>query len=53
MEKDSIIINKLDLIKAELDCIREHIIDCKLSDDDINSLKEAEKDLKQGKTKRL
>jgi hypothetical protein len=49
------IFEKLNEIKEELDFIKDRIIDVDLvmTDDDINSLIEAEKDLKAGKTKRL
>ena len=53
MENGSLVLNKLDAIKAELSYIRENIVDVILTEDDINSLDEAEKDLKTGKTKRL
>ena len=47
--------DKLDLIKSDVDYIKEHIVDVDavLADDDVEALKEAEKDLKAGKTKRL
>ena len=49
------ILEKLEAIKLELDYIKKHMtdIDTVLTDDDIESLKEAERDLKAGKTKRL
>lgn len=49
------VMEKLDAIKAELDFIKGHIADADyiLTDDDVESLKAAEEDLKQGKTKRL
>ena len=49
------ILEKLEAIKLELDYIKKHMadMDTVLTDDDIESLKEAEKDLKAGKTKRL
>lgn len=49
------IIEKLDSIKAELDFIKEHIVDIDrvMLNDDIESLHAAEKDFKTGKTKRL
>ena len=53
MEKETQIINKLDTIKEELDYIKEHIIDITLTQEDIVSLDEAERDLKLGKTKEL
>ena len=50
-----VILDKLDSIRDELDYIREHIgdIDVVLTDDDANALQEAERDLKEGRTKRL
>ena len=53
MENEEIIINKLDLLKQEIDFIKEHILDVILTQDDINSLCESEEDLKKGRTKRL
>lgn len=53
MEKEDLILSKLNSIESELSYIREHIIDITLTEDDISSLKEAEKDLKSGKTRRL
>ncbi len=53
MESEKIIINKLDMIKAELNYIKEYIEDITLTQDDLASLEEAEDDLRQGKTKRL
>ena len=49
------ILKELKEIKEELEYIKEHIIDADmlLTDDDIDSVKEAEKDLKERKTKRL
>ena len=49
------IVDKLDLIKGDLDYIKKHLVDVDavLTDDDIDALKEADKDLKTGKTKRL
>ena len=49
------IMNKLDEIKSELDYLKEHLVDIDmiLTDDDLESLKEAEKDLARDKTKRL
>ncbi|HLC60216.1 MAG TPA: hypothetical protein VJJ52_02195 [Candidatus Nanoarchaeia archaeon] len=50
-----IILNKLDEIKSELDYIKNHMadVDTIITTDDIESLKEAEDDLKNGKTVRL
>jgi len=47
--------DKLDSIQSDLVYIKQHIvnIDVVLSDDDVESLKEADADLKSGKTKRL
>lgn len=53
MENEQLILNKLDILKAEIDSIKEHLIDITLTRDDLNSIEEAEKDLKEGKTKRL
>ena len=53
MENEELIINKLDMLKREIDFIKEHIIDVTLTQDDIDSLNEAEEDLKKGRTKRL
>ncbi|HIH13989.1 MAG TPA: hypothetical protein HA224_01925 [Nanoarchaeota archaeon] len=49
------IMEKLDEIKAELDEIKGKMadVDVVLTEDDVESLKAAEKDLKEGKTKRL
>ncbi len=49
------IMDKLDFIRSELDFIKEHItdLDLVLTDDDVESLRDAEADLKAGKTKRL
>lgn len=53
MVNENLVLNKLDLIKAEVDFIAEHLVDISLTNEDILSLKEAEKDLIEGKTKRL
>ena len=54
-EESKIIIQKLDDIKLELDFIKKHMadVDTVLTEDDIGALEEAEKDFKEGKTKRL
>lgn len=54
-EETKIIIEKLDSIKSELDYIKRHIVDFDtvLTEDDMDSLQEAEKDLKERKTKSL
>jgi hypothetical protein len=53
MEEEKLIISKLDMLKKEVDFIKEHILDITLTQDDINSLQEAEKDLREGKTTSL
>ena len=53
MENEELIINKLDMLKREIDFIKEHLIDVTLTQDDIDSLNEAEEDLRKGRTKRL
>ncbi len=52
--ESKVIMAKLDAISSQLEYIRTHIkdIDLVLTDDDLESLKEAEKDLQTGKTKR-
>lgn len=49
------ILKELKEIKADLDFIKTRIkdVDAFLTDDDVQSIKEAEKDLKEGRTKRL
>ncbi len=49
------ILNELKAIRIDLDYLKEKILDLDLvlTDDDLESIKEAEKDLKQNKTKRL
>jgi ABC-type lipoprotein release transport system permease subunit len=44
---------KLAKLQKDMDFVREHIEDVSLTDDDLISLKEARKDLKEGKTRRL
>ncbi len=53
MENEKLIINKLDVLKREIDFIKEHIVNVTLTQDDIDSLNEAEEDLRKGRTKRL
>ena len=53
MENKELIINKLDILKQEIDFIKEHIVDVTLTQEDINSLNEAEKEFKEGKTTSL
>lgn len=49
------ILEKLDMIKSELDYIKGHIVDVDviLTEEDIKSLQEAEEDLIKRQTKRL
>ncbi len=47
------IMQKLSKLQTDMDYIREYIEDITLTEDDLNSIKEAEKDLKEGKTRRL
>lgn len=53
MENEELIINKLDMLKAKIDELSEHIMDVTLTAEDLQSIREAEEDLKKGKTKRL
>ena len=53
MGNEEIIISRLDLLRHEINFIKEHIIDVTLTQEDIDSLNEAEKDLRKGRTKRL
>ena len=53
MGNEEIIINRLDILRQEINFIKEHIIDVTLTQDDISSLNEAEEDLREGRTKRL
>ncbi len=50
-----LILEKLEDIKSELDYIKKHLVDVDivLTEEDIDSLKDAESDLKEGKTMRL
>lgn len=47
------IISRLVRLQASIDYIREHIEDVTLTEDDIQSLEEAEKEYKEGKTTSL
>ena len=53
MKNEELILNKLDLLKAEIDSLKEHIIDVTFTTEDSQSIKEAEEDLRKGRTKRL
>ena len=50
-----LILEKLDLIKSELDYIKEHMVDADsiLSEDDREALEQARKEHAEGKTKSL
>ena len=49
------IVTELKAIREDLEYIKKRMVgaDAVMTDDDLDSLKEAEKDLKEGKTKRL
>lgn len=49
------IVEKLDTIRSDIGYIKKHLVDIDsvLTEDDMDALNEAEKDLKFGKTKRL
>jgi len=53
MENEKLIIDKLNILEQGISFIKEHIVDVTLTQDDICSLKEAEEDLRKGRTKRL
>ena len=55
MTTETKILEELKAIRLDLDYIKEHVtdIDLVLTDDDLDSIKKAEEDLKKGKTKRL
>jgi len=53
MENERLIMNRLDSLKREIDFIKEHLVDITLTHDDINSIHEAEEDLRKGKTTSL
>ncbi|MFA5855864.1 MAG: hypothetical protein WC867_00770 [Candidatus Pacearchaeota archaeon] len=53
MGNEEIIITKLDELKQEIDFIKSHLLDVTLTQEDIESLYEADEDLKKGRTKRL
>lgn len=40
-------------IQKDMDYIKEHIEDIALTEDDLSSIEEAEKDLREGRTRRL
>ena len=59
MEQQEIKINakevmvKLAKLQADMNYVREHIEDITLTEDDLKSIQEARKDLREGKTRRL
>ena len=44
---------KLEKIQEDMNYVREHIEDITLTEDDLEAIKEARKDLREGKTRRL
>ncbi len=50
MKNEELIINRLDALKQDMNFVKEHIIDVTLTQDDINSLNEAEEEFKEGRT---
>ena len=44
---------KLARLQSDMDFVREHIGDITLTDDDLEAIGEARKDMKEGKTRRL
>jgi len=55
VNETKLILEELKEIKEDLRCLKGRVIDADLivTDDDIESIKEAEEDLKKGRTKRL
>ncbi len=51
----NVIIEKLNHIETDLNFIKQHIsdVDLVLTEEDLNSLRKAEQELKEGRTKRL
>ncbi len=47
------IMQRLAKLQNDMNYVREYIEDITLTEDDLNSIKEAKKDLKEGKTRRL
>lgn len=54
-ELNKAVLNELQEIKSDLHYIKIHLVDVDMvmTEEDISALQEAEKDLKEGKTKRL
>ncbi len=50
-----LILEELKEIKEDLQYLKKHVVDADfvITDDDVESIREAEKDLKDGRTKRL
>lgn len=55
INESKVILQELKEIKSDLDYLKKHVVDLDLvlTEDDLESIKEAEKELKEGKTKRL
>jgi len=53
MENEQLIMNKLDVLSVEINSLRECLLDMTLTPDDLDSIEEAERDLSEGRTKRL
>ena len=53
MVNEELIISRLDLLRKDVEFIKEHIVDVTLTQNDVDSLNEAEEDLRKGRTKRL
>jgi prefoldin subunit 5 len=47
------IMTKLARLQTSIDYVREHIEDITLTEDDLEAIEEARKDLRKGKTRRL
>ena len=47
------VVERLARLQKDMDFIKEHIEDITLTDDDLESIEEARKDLKEGRTRRL
>ena len=47
------IMTKLARLQTDMDYVKEHIEDITLTEDDLESIEEARKDLREGKTRRL
>jgi len=47
------VVERLARLQKDMDFLKEHIEDITLTDDDLESIEEARKDLKEGRTRRL